>query len=601
MIRTIGKLLRGKATPFQLFSACVLGAMLGFMPGFAQAPGLMVVLVLVLIILNANLALGAICAGLSKLLSLALAPVSFAIGHWLLDGPLTELFRWMINAPVLALFGFEYYTVTGGLLLGLLFGVAAGYGVAAGMTSYRRKMAALEKDSERFRQLNSKTWVKALKFVLIGGGKGKLSFEDLLAKRVGNPIRPLGAVFAALVVVLLVIVYLFASGPIVTSSLQAGLERVNGATVDLAGADLNLKENRLTLQGLALADPNALDTDLFRATKLEADISGANLLRKRLQLDRVVISEASTGEKRATPGHLIGKALEPVAAPKAPNTKTIDDYIKDAKVWKERLAQARRWLEKISGPGGEKTATPAEKKETLQERLEREVRELGYNRVKASQLVEGSPTFTVTELVADGVRTAELPGETLSITASNLSTQPMLLGKAPFVRVQSSKDTLSFQTQMGAFGTPAGSDTLDFAYRGLPTDKVAGSLVVNGSKPIQGGTIDLSANGTLNTIGGLTIDLPLQATLHNVTLNIAGQSNLVEKLVLPIGLSGPLDNPRVKVDEKLLADALVKAGVNRAVAEGKKKAEELINKEVGDKVGEQGKGLLKGLLDRSKK
>jgi hypothetical protein len=44
--RTVGRILRGKATPFQLFTACVLGAMLGFIPGFAQAPGLMIAVML---------------------------------------------------------------------------------------------------------------------------------------------------------------------------------------------------------------------------------------------------------------------------------------------------------------------------------------------------------------------------------------------------------------------------------------------------------------------------------------------------------------------------------------------------------------------------
>ena len=542
---------------------------------------------------------GRICAGLAKLLALALTPVSFAVGRWLLDGPLTGFFRWMINAPVLALFGFEYYTVTGGLLLGLVFGVLAGYGIVAAITSYRRKMAVLEKDSERFRQFNNKRWVKGLKFLFVGGGKGKLSFEEVLAKKVGNPIRPLGVVFAVLVIVLLGIIYLFASGPIVTASLQAGLERANGATVDLAGADLSLKENRLTLQGLAMADPNALGTDLFRAAKLEADISGVNLLRKRLQLDRVVVTDASHGEKRSMPGHIIGKPPKPVETPKAPNTKTIDDYIKDAKVWKDRLAQVRRWLEKVSGPSENKNATPAQKKETLRERLEREARELGYNRVKASHLIEGRPTFAVTELLAEGVRTPELPGETLSITASNLSTQPALLGRTPFVKIQSSKDTLEFQAELGAFSGPANADTLQFAYRGLPTEKVAGSLAVNGVQPIQGGTIDLSAHGTMSTAGGITIDLPLQATLNNVTVNIAGQSSPIQKLVVPIELTGPLDNPRVHVDQKLLTDALVKAGVNKAVTEAKGKAGELLNKELGDKVGQQGQGLLKGLFNRS--
>ncbi len=608
MIRTIGKLIRGAATPFQLFSACLLGALVGFMPGFSQAPGLVILFTLVLIVLNANLALAGICAGLAKLLCLAITPVTFAVGHWLLDGPLTGLFRWMITAPVLALCGFEYYTVTGGLCMGLVLGVLAGYLVVKAMTAYRRKMAALEQDSERFNQFNSKAWVKLLKTVLIGGGKGKLSYQDLLARKVGKAIRPLGAVLAVLVLVLLAILCLFASGPIVTAALQAGLQRVNGATVDLNSASLNLRQGSLTVQGLAVADPNALDTDLFRAAKLQASISTSSLLRKRLQLDRVVITGASHGEKRLVPGHLVGKAPAPtpVAAPKTPNTKTIDDYLKDAKVWKQRLAQVRRWLQKLSGPSGDKTATPAQKQETLKDRLMREVRELGYNHVTDSRLIEGSPTFAVTELVADGVRTPELPGETLSITASNLSTQPLLLGKAPFIGIHSSKDTLDFQTDMGGFATPPTTDTVQFAYRNLPTDTVARNLAVNGVKPIQGGTIDLSAAGTLNPAGNFTVNLPLQATLNNVTLNVGGQSAPVQKLVVPIELTGPLDNPRVHVDPKLLANALANAGVNKALGVAKTKAEELLDKELGkkaktpagNKLEEQGKGLLRGLLNR---
>ena len=54
--KRIAKILRGSATPAQMMMACVLGAALGFMPGFVQSPGLIVVLTLLLIVLNANLA-----------------------------------------------------------------------------------------------------------------------------------------------------------------------------------------------------------------------------------------------------------------------------------------------------------------------------------------------------------------------------------------------------------------------------------------------------------------------------------------------------------------------------------------------------------------
>src|SRR5690606_33374978 len=126
LIRKIGALLRGKATPFQITAGCVLGAMLGFMPGFSHAPGLIVVLTFALVVINGNLLLAGLVGLAAKLLSLALMPVSFHLGRFLLDGPTEGLFKALINAPVFALFGFESYVATGGLLLGGIIGLIAG-------------------------------------------------------------------------------------------------------------------------------------------------------------------------------------------------------------------------------------------------------------------------------------------------------------------------------------------------------------------------------------------------------------------------------------------------------------------------------------------
>ncbi len=600
--RRIGKILRGNATPFQLFTACLLASMLAFMPGFAQAPGLIVVLLLLLIIINANLMLAALTGLVLKLLALLLTPVSFAAGRFLLDGPLQGLFQTMINAPVLALFGFEYYVTTGGLAIGLIVGSIVGLAMAKAIQAFRNKMAGLEKNSERYQRYTSKKWVKFLLFVFVGGGPGKKTYETLLERKIGNPVRPLGVVFAVLVVVLLVLLQMFASEPIVTMALREGLERANGATVDLESADLNLKENRLTMAGLAMADPNALDTDLFRAARLEANISGMNLLRKRLQLDRVQVTEASTGEKRRAPGELVGKQPGPVSEPPPiPDARTIEDYIRSAKKWKERLAQVRRWLEKISGPEADRKGEPGEREETLEERLAREIREKGYARVRASHLIEGAPTFTISELIAEKVRVAQLPDETLDITAYNLSTHPGLLGKAPEVSIKSSKETLGFHVKAAEFAPGGGNNLLNFSYRGLPVNQVAGELKIGGEAPLTGGTIDLAASGEWSTLGGVYVDLPLQATLHDTTLTIGGKPTKLDHFVLPIGLRGPLDNPRIMIDDKNLANALVKAGVSRATEELKGKAQEAISKEAGDKLPGEAKGILDGILGGRKK
>ncbi|MCB1125728.1 MAG: hypothetical protein KDM81_04475, partial [Verrucomicrobiae bacterium] len=287
--RRIGSIIRGRATPFQIIAASMLGCMLGFMPGFVQAAGLILVLTFLLVILNANLAIAALIAVGAKLLSLALAPVSFAVGRLLLDGPTSGLFKSMINAPGLALFGFDYYLTTGGLAVGLVMGIIVGLVISGAITRFRRKMVSLEKDSERYQRYQARKSVRFLVWLLAGSGHGKVSYEDLLSKRLGNPIRILGVVFVALSVAVLVLLNQLFAGPILTAALQSGLERANGATVDVGSVDLSLKENRLTVTDLAMADPKALETDLFRARRLEAALNAEDLLRKRLKIDLVVV------------------------------------------------------------------------------------------------------------------------------------------------------------------------------------------------------------------------------------------------------------------------------------------------------------------------
>jgi len=609
LFRKIGALIRGKVTPFQIMAACILGAVIGFLPGWAHAPGLMVLTTLLLIILNANLLLAGLVGLGARLLSLAAAPVLFYIGRLLLDGPTKGLFEWIINTPVLALLGMEYYVTAGGLLVGLVFGVLVGVAAVRLITAYRRKIVDLEKNSERFKQYGSKRWVKILTWVLVGSGPGKnVTYEQLLAKRVGNPIRTVGAIFAVSVVVIIFLLRGFLQGPILTAAVQSGLERANGATVDVGAVDLSLKEGRLTVSQLAMADPNQLDTDLFRAAAIEADVSAVSLLRKQLKLDRVIISQATSGEKRSVPGTRVGPPpKEPVEEPAVEGTKSLEDYLNDADVWKERLSQARRWLERLSGPSEDPTqVTEAGDKagasaETLEERLRRQVDELGYHRVKAEHLIRQNPTFTLTELVAEKVKVAQLPKETLDVVGRHLSTHPSLLSETPELEITSSANTLGFSTRLGQFGAVPTNNTLAFHYHGLPTDRVAGQLKVGGGQLISGGTIDLDTQGTWTTAAGVSVSLPLEATLHQVTLAMPRmQPTEVERLEIPLGIEGPLDRPRIRIDDKGLTKALAQAGVQRAKAELQSKADAELKKQAAEQLGEQGGQLLRGVLGGQK-
>ncbi len=585
-LRRIGYLLRGNATPFQIISGCLLGTMLGFMPDIIHAPGLTAVLVLMLVVLNANLVLAALVGLAAKLLSLALLPVSFAVGRFLLDGPTEGIFKALINAPVFALFGFESYVATGGLLVGGLLGLVTGIIISRSIHAFRRKMAELGQNSPRYQAFMAKGWARFTVFVFAGGGLKDPDYAALLKPKIGNPIRPLGAVLVVLVLVLGVTLQQFFSSTIITTALRSGLERANGATVELESADLDLGSGRMVLTGLAAADPNNLGTDLFRATHIEADVSGVNLLRKRLQLDRVVVTEATSGEQRRVPGRRTASAAEPSRPIQWPDAGSIEDYLRNAQVWRERLAQLQRWLDKISGPPATETDD-----ETLEERLRRQAAAQGYAALKATHLIEGAPTLLITELQANGVKVSQLPDETLNITARNLSTQPGLAPGAPEVVITSTSDRLGFQAAFSGLSAAGGDNVLAFHYRELPVDSIMGDLKVSGGTLLTGGTLDLAATGRYFAAGG-EVELPLKATLHNTTLTVAGRVVPVSNFTLPVGLAGSLSNPKIQVDGGALGDLVRRAGTDAL----RERATEEIQKSLGDKAG----GLLKGILPGKK-
>lgn len=569
LTRKIGKLLRGKATPMQLMLACVLGSLLGFMPGFVQSAGAIVLLLILLIVLNANLFLATIVGLLAKLVALIAMPVTFLVGRVLLDGPLSGSFTAMINAPLLALFGFDYYLTTGGLVMGAIFGIIIGRLVIRGMTSFREKMASLQEGSERYKKWTSKWYVKLFTFIFIGGG-GKKDYQKLLTKKRGNPIRPIGAVAAVLLIGLIWVVGQFFHEPIVTAAMQRGLERANGATVDIDRADLSFREGRLTLHGFAMADANDLRTDLLRAESITASISGRDLLRKRLALDEVVLVEASSGEERRIPGRIVGRRPRPAPEDptiKLPEEKTIEEYIEQAEQWKERLAQLRRWMERLSGP--EERAEPDERKrrETLRERLDRQVRESGYAWVRANHLIDDTPTFIVHKLDAERVRTRQLEDATVDIRGRNLSTHPHLNEEPASIRIESSDDRLLALLSLDHVIDAARTSQVQFHLNDIDTDRIARHLKLGGETILRGGTTNVRTTGTYGEEGPGWVDLPLHVMLHNVTLAIAGQEQLLEQFSLPIRVRGPIDQPLITVDDDQLAQAMIDAGAGRLVRE----------------------------------
>lgn len=577
--RRIGKLLRGKATPFQVFSAGILGALIAFAPGFSQAPGLILFWFIVLAVLNANLFVAAIVGAGAKILALLLTPLSFAIGRFLLDGPTEGLFRAVVNAPVLAFFGFDYYLVAGGQFVGLIVGVLAGSAVARLLTGFRAQMSRMEVGSERYQKWTAKKSVKVLTFIFVGGAKKK-TYEEMMTKRVGNPIRPIGVIMVVLIVVVLFVSLQFFQGPIVTAALRSGLERANGATVDVGEADLDPTAGKLTVTGLAMANPNLLEEDVFRADQVEADLSLSDILRKRVVLDRVVVDNASNGELRKVPGSLIGPRPKPDSKePSIPDMKDLDQILDNAKVWKERLAQAKKWLESLGGSGSDEAAEPGSP--GYREQLEARIRSLGYAHVRALHLVEGSPTVLVRKLEVPKLKTKQMPEEMLSLEGSNLSTHPNLVSEAPEIRIASSGGTLKVDLVLGSAAGGTGNQ-LDMAYRNLAVDAFAKHLTVAGTTPVSGGTMDVEMSGVLSATDS---NLPLSLNLKNTNLAVGGAIVPVSSLTIPVTIRGPMDNPMIKADTSALQNALLEAGKKEAVNRLQGEAAKQLGIEAGESDG----------------
>ncbi|HET6163449.1 MAG TPA: hypothetical protein VFG37_07250 [Planctomycetota bacterium] len=607
-IRNVGALLRGSATPFQIHVACWLGALLGFTPGIARAPALVLALFALLVVLNANLFVAGLIGGLSHLAALATMPVAFAMGRFLLDGPTRGFFTRVINAPVGAWCGLEYYVCAGGVVLGLVVGIASGFLLCLPLKAFRAAMGKVESGSGFYSRHKDKAVMRFLFWVLFGKKHKLDTYSEITARRVGNPIRISGVVVVAILIGGVVFAQGFLLGPLLTRELKSGLEAANGATVDVAGVDLDFGNSRLTVRGLALCDKQALDHDLFRAALVEGDLSGTDLLRKRLKIDRLVAKEARHGAPRATPGVLVTPSTEPSPSP-APEgeSKTLDDYLADAKVWQERLKQGREWLEKLkSRPRGPAGAPPDDA--TLKERLEKEVAAKGWRDVAATHLIEGAPALQIGEVVAEGIQSDSL-GKKIDLRIENLSTDPGLVDGAPRVTIRTQDGACAIDASLGSEARVPGQSFLDLKLAGLATDdvvsKFAGKL---GHAPAHGGTLDAGFRLGWGAGQAAAFDNPLNVVLKDTTVELPKLgATQVKELAVPLSLKGPLDNPRVSVDMKAFADNLAKAGAgelaNKLKSELAEKGDALkkeATRAAGSAVDKAKAGDVKGLEDDAK-
>ena len=563
-VRSIGKFLRGKTTPGQLSLAMVFGSMLGFLPaffvpstaggGFAQAPGLILAVIGLVLVLNINVLAVVVVAVLVKPLSLLLLPASFHVGRWLIDGPLQPLFHFLVNAPVTAWFGLEYYATTGGLVLGAVLGLVLSIPARRILADLNRRCAASAEGQDVGAIQRSLTWL------LLGPTKGLQGGSPALVERHRRAfvIRPSGIVLVLISVSCMFLFQRWLSTPLLTHGLRSGLTVVNGATVDLESAEIDFTSGALRITNLAIADTADLTHDSFAATSLEASLDTTALLSRRFVIDTLRADGASMGMERQTPGVL----TQPLPEPPPPPTgrMTIEDYIREVKLWRARIEQIRKWLDYFASDEDEPDQQTVEEK---QRELEKQIEQYGLARVTADHLREEWPLVWIRSIAIERVPCAWLDGDVLNFNGSDVSSEPWLVSSPVKLDIATTTDKFKFDLEGRSNNRSLAS--LDFALRHLTIDRVFRRLKIRGQPPLRGGTLDVTIQGELlRDKGRMAVDLPVQVELHDTVFALGNlPPTPVEHLVLPIGVHGRADNPTISLNDRALTQALVAAGKQR--------------------------------------
>lgn len=556
-LRKLGSILLGDATSAQLFLSALLGFVIGFIPSFSHAPLLMCVAIFLVLILRVNIVYVVILTALSKLISFALIPATFWVGTILLEGFLQPLFKWLVNAPVLAFAGFQYYMVTGGLVVGLILGIIVGYLIVRLFKSLRQKMAALQGQSEKYQHYTQRWWLKLISWTLLGQSIHKVDWVAISSKKLRHPFRWSGVVVIIILIVLALVLQAALQSRLFKQVLISQLENVTGATVNLTKAQINLAQGKVLIKGLAMADPDRLDHNLFYAKTIGLDLDMTKLLRKKFVISNITIHQAQSGNQRQHPGVLIGpkprtgKTTVPskktTAHQATKTTSPVTYYLPDWQKWQPRLLQAKHLLTTFSG-----ALSHLPNKKNRKATQQQNISQYGHFALSAGYLITKQPTLTIEKLSVDHLNIASLPKQTFSINARNLSTQPALLKAEPEITVNSADKTLYAHLT---------TSRIALTLHDLPAKPILASIHLNKGYAIQASHLNMETSGSWHMRDGqVQLNLPITATLYDVKLHIGGKQQSLSQLPFKLVLSGSLLQPNVQIDPKQFNNLLLNAG-----------------------------------------
>jgi len=565
LIRQFGRLLRGGANRRQILLGCILGMVIGMIPG---ANGTLVLAIALFFFLNANGLLAALSAVVGKGLCLLLAPVTFNIGYLIIHRMgLEGFFRWAADTPVLALMDLHVYSLIGGLPVAVVLGAVVGILADKVLRPLQLRLAGAPSN----RVLAG--------FLRLAFGKQREVDEKRSLFRIYR------VVFGVAVITALLVAVGFFSNLFIEDAVEKGGTRAVGAEVNVAGARISPTEGSLQIVGLQVTNPNRPARNWVQAERLSADVDMSALLAKSLVIDRIEGRGVRVDTPRREPGRVLagtqGEAREPIDL----SEDALLRYFEQLKQWREYLSYAKRALDYLQGP------PPGERKG----HLERLAGEKGYLALSAQDVLPVRPSLLIRALLVDGIEVQgrqdvyRLEGQYLSSTPSR-SPAPMTVTVNDSVG-----ELLSAELEV----SPAGETRLRVHLSRVPLGQ-ATQLSQAAPVTLKGGRADVRLEGTLRpefrcrlVIDLTDVDLAPREGESVLGLDPATTRKIFEAVrnfTLTAELSGTIDQPRLKIDNEAtlasLKQALVEAG-RAELARRTDAAAEKLESEIGRKLQER--------------
>jgi len=558
LFRKFIKMVRGGAAPWQIVASCLLGVIIGMIPGFNA---LTLALLVLFAIVNLSMGLMLIGVVVGKAICLAIAPVTFEIGYVIIHQVgLEGLFATACQTPFVALMGLDVYCLVGGMPIAIVVGLILGGIISRIIKLVRIGSIAAAAKSLKVQTISSNVFTKLILRILFG--KQKKSMAEMLAAR--HPIiRKSGVVLCIIIVGLVVGFEMLFLNDLTKSAMVGGIEAGAGAEVDLKTVNLSLTGGRFELDGLQITDAKKPTHNVVNINKLTADISIADLLTKRIVIEELVIGEMLSGAKREKPGEVY---REPERDKETDSDFSLSDYFEHKDQILEYLAKIKDYLENQDKQRKERTErTP----EGTRERVDEMIANRGYLKTSAVSILTERPMITIRRIRIEKLPIPNLG--TCTVEINELSSD-LALNEKP-MSLDAKSDTAFKASALIDFVNAGAMHKLAVNAPNLPV--AAMGITDKCPLDISEALADLAFDGQFNRN---KIAFPIELKLHGMKSAVRGDRKVlgldpqtaermfknVTKLKVAADIRGAIASPEVHVDMgKTLAglkEALVEAG-----------------------------------------